>query len=182
MISDEELYRQYLSGDETGLEELIRKYDNPLTLYINGYLHDIHEAEDLMIEVFSYLFAKRPPIRDGGFRAYLYKAARHMALRHKSRRRIIFSLDDLTREPEAQTLVEEVIRTKERNQILHLCMEELNPDYREALYLTYFEGMSYQQAAEVMGKSVKQITNMVYRGKESLRGLLEREGITNAES
>ena len=49
MISDEELYRQYLSGDETGLEELIRKYDNPLTLYINGYLHDIHEAEDLMI-------------------------------------------------------------------------------------------------------------------------------------
>ena len=181
MISDEELYRQYLSGDETGLEELIRKYDNPLTLYINGYLHDVHEAEDLMIEVFSYLFAKRPHIRDGGFRAYLYKAARHMALRHKSRRRIIFSLDNLTREAEAQTLVEEVVRTKERNQILHLCMDELNPDYREALYLTYFEGMSYQQAAEVMGKSVKQITNMVYRGKERLRGLLKREGITNAE-
>ena len=42
MISDEELYRQYLSGDETGLEELMKKYGNPLTLYINGYLHDIH--------------------------------------------------------------------------------------------------------------------------------------------
>ena len=41
--------------------------------------------------------------------------------------------------------------------------------------------MSYQQAAEVMGNSVKQITNMVYRGKERLRGLLEREGITNVE-
>ena len=78
MISDEELYRQYLSGDETGLEELIRKYDNPLTLYINGYLHDIHEAEDLMIEVFSYLFAKRPHIRDGGFRAYLYLSLIHI--------------------------------------------------------------------------------------------------------
>ena len=181
MISDEELYRQYISGDETGLDELMKKYGDPLTLYINGYLHDVHEAEDLMIEAFSYLFTKKPRIRDGGFKAYLYKAARHMALRHKSRRRIIFSLDDLTREPEAQTLVEEVIRTKERNQILHLCMEELNPDYREALYLTYFEGMSYQQAAEVMGKSVKQITNMVYRGKERLRGLLKREGITNVE-
>ena len=42
--------------------------------------------------------------------------------------------------------------------------------------------MSYAQAAEVTGKTVKQITNMVYRGKESLRKLLEREGITNAES
>ena len=133
------------------------------------------------METFSWLFTKKPRIRDGCFKAYLYKAARHMALRHKSRRRIIFSLDDLTREPEVQTLVEEVIRTKERNQILHLCMDELNPGYREALYLTYFEGMSYQQAAEVMGKSVKQITNMVYRGKERLRGLLQREGITDVE-
>ena len=77
--------------------------------------------------------------------------------------------------------MEEVVRTKERDQILHFCMDELNPDYRESLYLTYFEGMSYLQAAEVMGKSVKQITNMVYRGKERLRGLLEREGITNVE-
>ena len=190
MATDEELYGQYLSGDETGLELLIKKYGNPLTLYINGdpltlyidgYLHDVHEAEDLMMETFSWLFTKKPRIRDGCFKAYLYKAARHMALRHKSRRRIIFSLDDLTREPEAQTLVEEVIRTKERNQILYLCMDELNSDYREALYLTYFEGMSYQQAAKVMGKSVKQITNMVYRGKERLRGLLQREGITDVE-
>ena len=85
MVIDEELYRQYLRGDEAGLEALMRKYGNPLTLYINGYLHDVHEAEDLMIEVFSYLFTKKPRIRDGGLKAYLYKAARHMALRHKSR-------------------------------------------------------------------------------------------------
>ena len=181
MISDEALYRQYVSGDETGLDELMKRYGNPLTLYVNGYLHDVHEAEDLMIEVFSYLFTKRPRIRDSGFKAYLYKAARHMALRHKSRRRLSFSLDDLAEEPDGKLLVEEVVRTKERNQILHFCMGELNPDYREALYLTYFEGMSYLQAAEVMGKSEKQITNMVYRGKARLRGLLEREGITNAK-
>ena len=81
-----------------------------------------------------------------------------------------------------QLLAEEVIRTEERNRILHFCMDEMNPDYREVLYLTYFEDMSYAQAAEVTGKTVKQITNMVYRGKESLRRLLEREGITNAES
>ena len=181
MTCDETLYRQYLSGDDEGLEALMKKYGDPLTLYINGYLHDVHEAEDLMIEAFSYLFTKKPRIRDGGFKAYLYKAARHMALPHKSRRRLFFSLEDLTEEPDGQTLVEEVVRTKERDQILHFCVDELNPDYREALYLTYFEGMSYLQTAEVMGKSVKQITNMVYRGKERLRGLLEREGITNVE-
>lgn len=181
MFSDEELYRQYLSGDEAGLDSLMQKYGNSLTLYINGYLHDLHEAEDLMIDVFSYLFTKKPSIRDGGLKAYMYKAARHMALRHKSRRKHSFSIDDLVEEPEEKILVEEVIRTKERNRILHLCMSELNQAYREVLYLVYFEDMSYRQAAEVMNKNIKQVTNLVYRGKESLRKLLEREGISNAE-
>ena len=182
MTCDEALYRQYLSGDDAGLEALMKKYGDPLTLYLDGYLHDIHEAEELMLDVFAYLFTKKPRIREGGFKAYLYKAARHMALRHRSKRRLMFSLDALTDEPDAQLLAEEVIGTAERNRILHGCMGEMNPDYREVLYLTYFEGMSYAQAAEVTGKTVKQITNLVYRGKESLRKLLEREGITNAES
>ena len=179
MTCDESLYRQYLSGDDEGLKALMKKYGDPLTLYIDGYLHDVHEAEELMLDVFAYLFTKKPRIRDGGFKAYLYKAARHMALRHKSKRKPLFSLDALADEPDGRLLAEEVIRTEERNRILHFCMDEMNPDYREVLYLTYFEDMSYAQAAEVTGKTVKQITNMVYRGKESLRRLLEREGITN---
>ena len=181
MLSDESLYRRYLDGDETGLDRLMEKYGDALTLYINGYLHDVHEAEERMMDVFVYLFVKRPVIRDGGLKAYLYKAARHGALRGKSRRRPVFSLADVEVEADGRALVEEVVGTKERDRILHLCMAELHPEYREALYLTYFEGMSYAQAAEVMGKNVKQITNMVYRGKGSLRGLLEREGITDAE-
>ena len=43
MAIDEELYRQYLRSDKTGLEALMKKYGAPLTLYIDGYLHDVHE-------------------------------------------------------------------------------------------------------------------------------------------
>ena len=84
MTCDESLYRQYLSGDDEGLNALMKKYGDPLTLYIDGYLHDVHEAEELMLDVFAYLFTKKPKIRDGGFKAYLYKVARHMALRHRA--------------------------------------------------------------------------------------------------
>ena len=74
-VTDEALYRRYLDGDESGLDRLVEKYGDPLTLYIDGYLHDIHEAEERMMDVFAYLFVKRPGIRDGGLKAYLYKAA-----------------------------------------------------------------------------------------------------------
>lgn len=180
-MNDEARYRRYLSGDDRGIDELVEKYGSTLTLYINGYLHDIHEAEDLMIETFAYLFSKRPCIRDGGFRAYLYKAARHMALRHKQMSRPCFSLEDLAEEPESEMLVEEVVKNSELNRILRFCMEQLVPDYREALYLVYFEGMRHSEAASVMGKTEKQIADLIYRGKNSLRRRLEREGVTNAE-
>ena len=104
MTCDEGYYRQYLSGDDAGLEALMKKYGDPLTLYIDGYLHDVHEAEELMLDVFAYLLTKKPKIRDGGFKAYLYKAARHMALRHKSKRKPLFSLDELTGEPDGRLL------------------------------------------------------------------------------
>ena len=81
MISDETAYRRYLDGDQKAADLLVEKYGDPLTLYINGYLKDIYEAEDLMIEAFAYLIAKQPRIRDGGFRAYLYRSARQPVLR-----------------------------------------------------------------------------------------------------
>ena len=92
-MTDEALYRRYLGGDEDALGELMERYGTKLTLYLDGYLCDLHEAEDLMIEAFAYLIAKRPAIRDGGFRAYLYQSARHMALRllHKKSEKLLLS-------------------------------------------------------------------------------------------
>ena len=75
-------------------------------------------------------------------------------------------------------LIETLVQTDERSRMLHLCMEELHPAYREALYLVYFEGMRHVEAAAVMRKTEKQIADLVYRGKASLRKALEKEGIT----
>ena len=179
-VNDITLYQRFLSGDDSGLQRLMERYGNSLTLYIDGYLRDIHEAEDLMIEAFAYFVAKRPRLRDDGFRAYLYKSARHLALRclQKKRRKQLFSFDDLEQEPESDVLLETQVQTDERNRILWRCMDELAPAYREALYLVYFEGMRHAEAAAVMRKTEKQIADLVYRGRASLRKTLEREGIT----
>ena len=167
METDDALYRRYLDGDEDALGELMERHGTKLTLYLDGYLRDLHEAEDVMIEAFAYLIAKKPRIRDGGFRAYLYQSARHMALRllRKKRARNCFSLDALTEEPEARELVEETVQSAERARLLRACMAELHEDYRPAA---------------VMGKREKQVADLIYRGKIALRKRLEQEGITDA--
>ena len=183
MISDEELYRRYVNGDETGLDELMKKYGNPLTMYINGYLQDVHEAEDLMIEAFSQIFAKERPIMgEGSFKAYLYKTARNLALRHSKKHRHIFLwIDDLDFELPDKTLAETKVFRNERDRQLYAALDKLKPEYREAVYLIYLEEMSYRNAAAVMSKSEHQIKNLVYRGKQSLKAILEQEGFEYAD-
>ena len=77
-------------------------------------------------------------------------------------------------------LVEETVQSAERARLLRTCMAELHEDYREALFLVYFEGLSHAETAAVMGKREKQVADLIYRGKTALRKRLEQEGITDA--
>lgn len=178
MSSDEVVYQKYLNGEEKAADILIEKYGDALTLYINGYIKDIHEAEDLMIEAFAQIFAKERSIGENGcFKAYLYKTARNLALRHKQKRRIRFlHFEELPFEPQSEALADTELYRSEQNRQLYNGLEKLKAEYREALYLIYFENMSYRDAAAVMMKSEQQITNLVHRGKKSLRSILEQEG------
>lgn len=178
-IKDEVLYRNFLAGDEEGLHLLMERYGSKLTYYIGGYTRDFQDAEDLMIEAFAYLVDKRPTIKEDCLRAYLYKMCRHLALRfvQKKRRLQVFSFEELTEEPEYDAWNESVGRGNEKDEILHQCMGKLPKDYREALYLIYFEDLSYKEAAAVMKKNEKQISNLLQRGKASLKKLLGNEGI-----
>ena len=180
MISDETAYRRYLDGEEKAADLLVEKYGDALTLYINGYLKDMHEAEDLMIEAFSQIFAKERPITGAGaFQAYLYKTARNLALRHRKKYRLGFlRFDELDFEPQSDVLADTEFS---RSRQLYNAIEQLKVEYREALYLVYFEEMSYRNAAAVMNQSEGQITKLVYRGKQSLKATLEQEGFTYAD-
>ena len=44
MISDETAYRRYLDGEEQAAELLVERYGDALTLYVHGYIRDLHEA------------------------------------------------------------------------------------------------------------------------------------------
>lgn len=183
MISDEVAYRQYLEGLEESADILVERYGDALTYYINGYIHDIHEAEDLMIEAFARIFAKERPIDGkGSFRAYLYKTARNLTIRHSQKHRLWFlHLDDMDFELPSEELVDTKLLQSERKRHLYEAMAKLKVEYREALYLVHLEGMSYREAGKVLGKSEQQITNLVHRGKQSLKKILEQGGFQYAD-
>lgn len=182
MLTDERLYERYFNGDRQAAQQLVERYGETLIRYINGYISDYHESEDLMIETFAQMFAKKRPVTsDHCFKAYLYKTARNLSLRHCKKKRFPL-LDVHQTEFEMSGIVgaDADILRKEQNRQLIQAMKLLKDEYREVLYLLYFEDMTYEEAGRVMGKNVSQITNLAHRAKKSVKKLLEKEGFTCA--
>lgn len=128
-----------------------------------------------MIEAFAHIFARERPIQDGCFKAYLYKTGRNLALRCKTRRRFFLPLEELPLNCRTRHWPR-LITQNEQHQQLYAALGKLKKEYRETLFLVYFEELSYRQAAQVLGRTEQQVTNLVYRGKQQLKQLLEQEG------
>lgn len=180
-MSDDELYRQYLAGDQPAGDQLMLRYADVLTAYLDAFVHNYQDAEDLMLECFTVILVNKPAIGEGSFRAYLFKTARNKACRlwRIHFRQQEFSLDETI--PTEGDSPETAVWEGERSEILWRCLNRIAPQYREALWLFYFMEMSYAQAAKVMRCSEKRIEDLLRNGKKRLRLELEKEGITHAD-
>ena len=167
-------YRRFLGGDREALVEIIRDYQRGLTLYLAGITGDLSAAEDLMEDTFVKLAADRPRFSEKHtFKTWLYTIGRHLAIDYLRRHRRDAPLEE--DQGELESLEAAYLRQEERIQ-LHRALSKLNPEYRQALHLSYFEDMSNEQVAAVMKKTKRQVENLLHRGRLSLKTQLEKEG------
>lgn len=181
MESGSNSYARYLDGDESGIEDIVREYNDGLIFFINGYVNDLMTAEDLAADTFCKLLVKRKRFDNNGsaaFKTWLYTIARNTALDclRKSSRRKSISLTDISGYDEES--FDDTILGSEQKKALHEAINGLCSNYREVLHLLYFEELSYKQTAAVMRKSEKQVKNLAYRAKQALKCALEKENFT----
>ncbi|MBQ6168405.1 MULTISPECIES: RNA polymerase sigma factor [Ruminococcus] len=171
-------YLRYLSGDDNGLTEIIRDYNDGLVLYLNGITGNFCLAEELAEETFFKLAVKKPRFSGkSSFKTWLYSIGRNAAIDGMRRKKHISdrTVDDLYDISDERSIEQDYLR-EEQKISLHRAMETLNSDYRQVLYLTFFEELSNSEAAAIMRKSNRQIENLLYRAKLALRSKLEKEG------
>jgi len=168
-------YQRYLNGDDSGLVDIIRDYKDGLLLYINGITGDMSLAEDIMEEAFFRIAAKKPRYSGkSSFKTWLYAIGRNAAVDMLRKRRREQLITD--NEPDNQQDLENEYLRSEQKIALHRAMSQLSPDYRQVLCLSFFEELTNDEVACVMHKSKRQIENLLYRAKNSLRSVLEKEG------
>ena len=178
VVTGEELFSRYLSGnDEYAFEELVALYEGDLSRFINSKINDSYEAKHLTIEAFGQLAVNGKKYKgQASLKTYLFTIARNLIAKHLKTQskhdyisydELVYDLSDATQTPDIH------FEREETRKLLHEVMTDLKEDYLKILKLLYFEDMSYRQAGEILGKSEKQIKDLAYRARASLKKKLE---------
>ena len=177
-------YRRFLDGDDEGVVEIIKDYKDGLTLYLNGYVNNIFVAEDLMAETFFKIVVKKPKFTcKYSFKTWLFTIGRNVTIdfiRHNDKI-LDKPIEDFENYLFEEESVEKAYLREESKITLHKAIRKLKSEYRQVLYLIYFEGFSNAEAAAAMKKSKHQIENLVYRARMSLKSELDKEGFVYEE-
>ena len=139
-----------------------------------------HDAEDIAQEACVRAFRFIGGFRGGNSRAWLLAIVRNTAFTwlKKNRSRAVVSMesDDLAEieEPaEASPLPAGVDAA-----VLRAALEELPPEFREAIVLRELEGLAYKEIAEVAGVPIGTVMSRLARARRLLQNYLSRKGHT----
>ena len=166
-------YRRFLDGDDSGIVEIIKEYKDGLILFIDRYVQNIGVAEELCEDVFFRLVTKKPRFTAKySFKTWLYTVGRNLAISYLRQRHPGELTEDTA---DRAALEEEYLRSEQRLELRN-ALKNINPDYSLVLYLSFFEELSNDEIARVLGKSKRSVENLLYRAKLALRSELNKEG------
>jgi RNA polymerase sigma-70 factor (ECF subfamily) len=160
------------------------EHADSLKAFAARLLGDSIAAEDVAQDSFLALYRHLNQVPTAAFRPWLFRVARNLCLDQLRRRKFKLSLfRDLQKdEDQPFTPVDRdsispdlVIETKEANEAIEKAIDELPLKFREAFLLCEVEGLSYEDAAAVMGCPVKTVSTRLFRARQRFKSLVSRQ-------
>jgi RNA polymerase sigma-70 factor (ECF subfamily) len=173
---DSELVQQAVrraqDGDGEALHYLYVRYALDLLRYVNSFVQDRHEAEDIVQNVFVKLITaiRKYEQKEAPFSAWILRVARNAALDHLRTRRAI---------PTEEVRVADVGQSDasvERGRDLRSALGRLPEVQREVMVLRHIVGLSPAEIASTLGKSESSIHGLHHRGRRTLQANLAEMG------
>lgn len=181
---DRLLVERVQKGDSRAFDLLVLKYQGRITSLVMRFVQDAHEAQDVTQEAFIKAYRALQNFRgDSAFYTWLYRIAINTAKNYlvsRNRRPPGVDVDASDAEfyegehglkdldtPERLLLRDEIGRTVES------CIARLPEDLRVALTLREYDGLSYEDIAEVMQCPVGTVRSRIFRAREAVDKALQ---------
>lgn len=163
-LDDAILVRAAQTGDVDAFEELVRRHQASVYRVALRILGSSADAQDAVQETFVRAWRALPHFRhESTISTWLYRIVTRRALHTIAARRTTQTLDDVELETGPDPA-----HTAERHERLRAvthAIANLPPEQRAALVLREFEGLSYQEVADILGAGLPAIKTRIHRAR-----------------
>jgi RNA polymerase sigma-70 factor (ECF subfamily) len=188
VASDRELVATAVKGMDGSFEELVRRYQRPISAYVYRMVGNYESALDLTQEIFIKVYNSLTRYRaEFKFSTWIYKIAHNAAVDHLRRnsgreqslvmgredQQFDLPLDSGCLSPEQES------ERKERRGEIESVIRTLPANYRELIILRHSQDLSYDEIVEVTGLPLGTVKNRLFRAREMMRQQFIDKGITS---
>ncbi len=177
--TDKQLVARVQKGDNRAFDLLVLKYQHKILGLISRYIQDSDEMQDVAQEAFIKAYRALPGFRgDSAFYTWLYRIAINTAKNHivaRSRRPPGSDVDvedaeyydggSALRDLESP---ENALFGEELKAVVEAAIADLPDDLRTAVTLREFDGLSYEDIADVMDCPVGTVRSRIFRAREAI--------------
>lgn len=185
--TDRDLVATAVAGVEGSFEELVRRYQRPISAYVYRMVGNYESALDLTQEIFIKVYSSLERYRsEFKFSTWIYKIAHNAAVDHL--RRNATREQSLVMGPEGDQFdlpvecgrlsPEQESERKERRGEIESVVRALPANYRELIILRHSQDLSYEEIVEVTGLPLGTVKNRLFRAREMMRHQFVEKGIT----
>lgn len=174
-FDDEQVINRVKDGDAESFGVLYDQYAELIFRYVYSHLDNRLDAEDLTEEIFLRAWRALPKYDERGlpFSAFLFRIARNSLIDYYRQRKVVQSIDDIEI-PSHEAGPEETVDTRIENNDLKKRITELREDYRNVLIFRFLSGLSPEETAQVMQRSVGAVRVLQHRALSALKEIMER--------
>jgi RNA polymerase sigma-70 factor (ECF subfamily) len=181
---NEDLMRRIAAGDKPAFEALVHRHQRPVLNFIFRFIGDRDEAEDLTQEVFLRVWKSAGTYKPRAkFTTWLYRIAHNLCINKQRSLRIRswFTASEPASHPRKSsaafisraglidTTPENDLIQRELIQQIRKALDGLPTSQRVALILKIYNGLSYQEISQIIGRSVSAVDSLLIRAKNNLR-------------
>jgi RNA polymerase sigma factor (sigma-70 family) len=179
--TDEQVIESVRAGDTRQFAELVLRHQDAVYGMARRFVDSAADAEDIAQEVFLRVHRGLEGYKgDARFSTWLYRITWNLCTdwvrRHRKPGRGSVSMEDTGELEDGRAGVEDGLIDEEQRRNVRQALGAMDRKYSSVISLLYYQKLSYEQMAEVLGVPLKTVETRLYRARKLLRARLEQSG------
>nr|WP_121269560.1 RNA polymerase sigma-70 factor [Pedobacter schmidteae] len=175
-IPDDELLLLFKAGDRHAYEQIYQRYWAIMYVYARKILADEDDAQDIIQEVFTYLWHKGTELTiKTSLSLYLYTSVRYRIFDLLDHRKVRTDYQTYLQQfiKEGEYITDDQLRERELVAVIEKEVAALPPKMREMFEMSRNEGFSHKEIADKLGVSDLTVKKQVSNAVKILKGKLK---------